>query len=63
MLYRWKNYKQDDIQTLINSLVFYSVVASQILALTYALRENPDQSASILFDESEVILPLYVMLS
>lgn len=46
----------DDIQTLINSLAFYSVVASQILALTYAVRENPDQSASILFDESEVIL-------
>jgi len=56
VLYRWKNYKQDDIQTLINSLAFYSVVAWQILALTYAVRENPDQSASILFDESEVIL-------
>lgn len=35
---------------------FYSVVAWQLLALTYALRENPDQSASVLFDESEVIL-------
>ena len=35
---------------------FYSVVAWQLLALTYALRENPDQNASVLFDESEVIL-------
>jgi Transposase DDE domain len=46
----------DDIQTLINSLAFYSVVAWQLLSLTLALREDPDQNASILFDPSEVIL-------
>ena len=46
----------DDIQTLINSLAFYSVVAWQLLSLTLALREDPDQSASILFEPNEVIL-------
>ena len=46
----------DDIETLINCLAFYSVVAWQLLGLTYILRENPDQSASILFEPNEVIL-------
>lgn len=46
----------DDVHTLINALAFYSVVAWQLLALTYAIREDPNQSAHILFDPSELQL-------
>ena len=46
----------DDVKTLINALAFYSVVAWQLLALTYLLREDPEQSAEIIFEESEVRL-------
>jgi hypothetical protein len=46
----------DDIHTLINSLAFYSVVAWQLLSLTYAIREDPNQSAHVLFDPSELQL-------
>lgn len=45
-----------DIHTLINSLAFYSVVAWQLLALTYAIREDPKQSAYVLFEPSELQL-------
>jgi hypothetical protein len=44
----------DDIHTLINALVFYSVVAWQLLAITYALRENPQQPPELLFEPSEI---------
>jgi hypothetical protein len=46
----------DDVKTLINALAFYSVVAWQLLALTYALREDPEQTAEVIFDQSEVSL-------
>ena len=44
----------DDVHTLINSLAFYSVVAWKLLSLTYAIREDPDQNARVLFDPSEL---------
>ena len=46
----------DDIHTLTNGLAFYSVVAWQLLALTYGLRHNPDRPAEAIFDETEVTL-------
>jgi hypothetical protein len=46
----------DHVKTLINALAFYSVVAWRLLALTYALREDPEQSAEVIFDPSEVCL-------
>jgi hypothetical protein len=44
----------DDIHTLINALAFYSVVAWQLLFLTYAIREDPHQSALAFFEPSEL---------
>jgi len=46
----------DDVKTLINALAFYSVVAWRLLALTYDVREDPEQSAEAIFDQSEVSL-------
>ena len=46
----------DDIHTLTNGLAFYAVVAWQLLALTYALRQDADQPAEAIFDEREVHL-------
>lgn len=46
----------DDVHTLVNALTFYSVVAWQLLALTYALRDDPEQAAEALFDADEVRL-------
>lgn len=46
----------DDVHTLTNGLAFYSVVAWQLLALTYGLRHNPDRPAEAIFDETEVTL-------
>jgi hypothetical protein len=46
----------DDIHTLINSLAVYSVVAWRLLALTYAIRADPYQSAHALFDSSELLI-------
>ncbi|WP_204137889.1 hypothetical protein [Halomicronema sp. CCY15110] len=39
-----------------NALTFYSVVAWQLLGLTYALRHDPEQPAEILFDSDELTL-------
>ena len=46
----------DDVHTLANALTFYAVVAWQLLALTYALRDNPEQPAQALFDSNELVL-------
>lgn len=46
----------DDVNTLINALAFYSVVAWKLLALTYVVREDPEQSAALIFDQAEVQL-------
>jgi hypothetical protein len=46
----------DDVHTLVNALTFYSVVAWRILGLTYALRQDPEQSALTLFDADELRL-------
>ncbi|NEO88701.1 MAG: IS4 family transposase [Spirulina sp. SIO3F2] len=46
----------DDVHTLVNALTFYSVVAWRILGLTYALRQDPEQSAQTLFDADELRL-------
>jgi len=51
-----ENLQFDDIHTLVNALSFYSVVGWQLFALTYAIRENSEQSARAVFDESEVML-------
>ncbi|HIK54941.1 MAG TPA: IS4 family transposase, partial [Synechococcales cyanobacterium M55_K2018_004] len=44
----------DDIHTLTNALAFYSVVAWQLLALTYALRDDPEQAAEALFEPTKI---------
>ena len=46
----------DDVHTLVNALSFYSVVAWQLLTLTYTLRENPSQSANQVFTSNELTL-------
>jgi hypothetical protein len=46
----------DDIETTINALSFYSVVAWQLLAVTYVLRENQDAPAQSVFEQNEVSL-------
>jgi hypothetical protein len=46
----------DDVHTLVNALTFYSVVAWQLLGLTYALRHDPDQPAETMFDPNELTL-------
>jgi len=46
----------DDVHTLTNALAFYSVVAWQLLSLTYALRQNPEQPAEAMFEPAEVKL-------
>lgn len=46
----------DDIHTLTNALAFYSVVAWQLLSLTYVLRQNPDLPAEAIFEPDEVTL-------
>ncbi len=44
----------DDIHTLVNALTFYSVVAWQLLGLTYALRHDPEQPAETIFELDEL---------
>ena len=46
----------DDIHTLVNALSFYSVVAWQLLSLTYSLRENPEQPANQVFSSDDLTL-------
>jgi hypothetical protein len=46
----------DDVHTLVNALAFYSVVAWQLLGLTYALRHDPEQPAETMFDSEELTL-------
>ncbi|RZM76653.1 IS4 family transposase [Leptolyngbya iicbica] len=46
----------DDVHTLTNALSFYSVVAWQLLGLTYALRQDPEQPAETLFEPDELTL-------
>ncbi|NEO34551.1 MAG: IS4 family transposase [Symploca sp. SIO3C6] len=46
----------DDVHTLVNALSFYSVVAWRLLGLTYALRQDPEQSAQAMFDVDELKL-------
>lgn len=46
----------DDVHTLVNALTFYTVVAWQLLGLTYALRHDPEQPAETLFDPGELTL-------
>ena len=45
-----------DVHTLVNALSFYSVVAWQLLGLTYALRQDPEQPAEKMFDADELTL-------
>ena len=44
----------DDIETTINALTFYSIVAWQLLAITYIFREDAESSAQTVFDEKEI---------
>jgi len=46
----------DDVQTTINALSFYSVVAWQPLAMTYVFRENQEAPAQAVFEQNEVRL-------
>jgi hypothetical protein len=46
----------DDINTLINALTFYSVVAWKILALHYTLRQEPEAPAQTIYTPEEVTL-------
>lgn len=46
----------DDVHTLAKALTFYSVVAWQLLALTYALRHDPEQPAETMFETDELTL-------
>lgn len=46
----------DDVHTLVNALTFYSVVAWQLLGLTYALRHDPEQPAETIFEPDELTL-------
>jgi hypothetical protein len=46
----------DDLETTINALAFYSIVAWQILAIVYLTREEKDESASLCFEEKEIAL-------
>ncbi len=46
----------DDLHTTLNALSFYSVVAWQLLALTYFVREEPDALATTFFEIDEIEL-------
>ena len=46
----------DDIHTLINALAFYSIVAWQLIGITYLIRENPAAEATEIFKKEEVEL-------
>lgn len=46
----------DDLTTTLNALAFYSIVAWQLLALTYALRQDEAAPATQCFDEQEVAI-------
>jgi hypothetical protein len=46
----------DDLTTTLNALTFYSIVAWQLLALTYVLRENEEEVATKCFTEQELTI-------
>jgi hypothetical protein len=46
----------DDIETTINALSFYSIVAWQLLALTYLLREEAQSPADSVFEEEKIVI-------
>lgn len=44
----------DDLTTMINALAFYSIVAWQILAITYLIRQDEHQPVEVYFEQEEV---------
>jgi hypothetical protein len=46
----------DDLQTTINALSFYSVVAWQILAIVYLTRKHKDEAINLCFEQKEVLI-------
>lgn len=46
----------DDLETTINGLAFYSIVAWQILAIVYLTRAEQDQAARVCFEEKEIAI-------
>ena len=44
----------DDIHTTVNALCFYAIVAWQLLYITYALRQNAEQEAELIFEQKDV---------
>lgn len=46
----------DDLTTTINALTFYSIVAWQLLALTYVLRQDEEAAATTCFEEKELTI-------
>ncbi len=51
-----ENLQFDDLDTTINALSFYSIIAWEALYLLYYVRENPDLQATTLYPEEEVKL-------
>ncbi len=46
----------DDLQTAINALSFYSVVAWQILAIVYLTRHHKDEAITLCFEQKDVLV-------
>jgi hypothetical protein len=46
----------DDLQTTINALTFYSIVAWQILAIVYLTRKHKDEAITLCFEQKEVLI-------
>ncbi len=46
----------DDINTTVNALSFYSIVAWKLLAIVYLTRKDADQDARICFEEKEITI-------
>ncbi len=46
----------DDMQTTINAITFYSIAAWELLRLTYLVRQQHDQPATVCYDEKEIEL-------
>jgi len=46
----------DDLQTTINAITFYSIATWELLRLTYLVRQQHDQPATVCYDEQEIEL-------
>ena len=46
----------DDLHTLINALVYYSIMAVEALKIMYAVRQNPEEAAENYYSKQEIAL-------